>query len=1179
MEAKRFIGKYAIVERIGRGSMGTVFKAEDPKLQRRVAVRQLAIDPEDVTPEIRERFYAAARASAAVIHPNIVTTYNASEDEGRLYLVTEFLDGEDVRRIVARGERLPLPAAIRVMVQLCRGLHQAHQQSVIHANIRPGSIVILRTGQPKIMDFGISMLATAMMPGQSGAFLGDPRYWAPEQADPRQRRTDALSDQYSLASVFYELLVLRAPFDDADAIVLLDRIRQDTPPMLEELDHALPADLCDIIHRALSKAPEKRFPDLGQMAEALEGVLHRIESEESAADDDYGAHTRRVARAAADTEDAGHDEDDGPRTRRVTRGEPGGAAHAADGDDHDDDGARTQVSKPAPGARAAMDARDRMQRVRSVAGAFGSSRRAAGLWQQADAHAAEAESALEEGRYLDALVGFEAACEAYRIANEQARPGSSAEAEPVEVEPTTVSKRYFPDPKAGGRHEGDQASQPLQRDDARAGGEPRERDSPDIGRRDSRQGRIDEDRTRDSRGRGQDSRDAGGSAVSRDSGSDRSTSAESRDSRETGGRSGDSRDSAGGRRDSRRDRIDVPFTANDDDATRVMRPPRDDDDNRHLREAASELRDSTRNMREREARETGGHEARLQYDLERDSARDRRQRDSRRDGRPTRSRREEQPRGSRAPMVAALAVVLAVSIGLGYWVSLPSTTTPATPIDLGPLLARVASAKTRAKNAAADRYAAQTFAEAQKLESDAEGQSDMATAERGYVAAEQKYDQATREGTTAAQTRAAMDKARMEAAAAREQASAASVDATASYIAALAKEQEATRLEAASSFAAATNAYDEARLKYDLARTEKPSAAAVTSVPPAPAAAPLKPAPAAAPPKPAPAAAPPKPAPPPTLEPAPQQPPRGFDDLVRQARNARQNAAASAAAEHAPEVLAKANSVYAEAEKAGSKKDYKTASARYEEAVRHYEKASDQGDAETMARADTAQQRMLAVRTRADRGSPEFAAGQRAEDQASAAYDRGDYLEAATGFQSAEAAYARARSSDAPVQQPAVQQPPVQQPATAVQSAPAPATGPKSLGDARKRADERRRVAEQVGAPDHAPDAFQEGENKFAEAERLASGNDSRASVSYETAAAAFDKATRASMAETQAQADTALERMEAQRNQADPDSEAFAEAARQADRGRSLYRDEDYVQATKAFQGAEVKFREATRR
>jgi hypothetical protein len=270
------IGKYRILERVGRGGMGTVFKAHDPVLNRLVALKVISADVE-VTEELKARFYREARACAKLNHPNIIVVYDLGEDGQQLYIVMEFLEGEELKRIIAEARSVPLEDKLAWMTQICEGLHFAHQHGVVHRDVKPGNIFIQRNGQVKILDFGIARIAAAESGlTRTGLIMGTLRYMSPEQA---RGRVDHRSDMFSVASVFYELLAYRPAFDRENPVEILEQLRTEAPPPLGEVDPSLPRELASIIARAHRKDPAERFADLGQMRDELEAVRRRLGDE------------------------------------------------------------------------------------------------------------------------------------------------------------------------------------------------------------------------------------------------------------------------------------------------------------------------------------------------------------------------------------------------------------------------------------------------------------------------------------------------------------------------------------------------------------------------------------------------------------------------------------------------------------------------------------------------------------------------------------------------------------------------------------------------------------------------------------------------------------------------------------------------------------------------------------
>ncbi len=209
------IGKYQILERIGRGGMGTIFKAHDPILNRPVALKVISTDI-DVTDEVRARFFREAQACARLSHPNIVTVYDMGEDGGRLFIVMELLDGVELRRLIADRAPLALEEKLSIMSQVCDGLFYAHQRGIVHRDIKPGNIMRLRSGQVKILDFGIAQMESVQETlTRTGLIMGTLRYMAPEQI---RGRADHRTDIFAVGAVCYEFLSLRPPFSGNDAL-------------------------------------------------------------------------------------------------------------------------------------------------------------------------------------------------------------------------------------------------------------------------------------------------------------------------------------------------------------------------------------------------------------------------------------------------------------------------------------------------------------------------------------------------------------------------------------------------------------------------------------------------------------------------------------------------------------------------------------------------------------------------------------------------------------------------------------------------------------------------------------------------------------------------------------------------------------------------------------------------
>jgi len=265
----RTIGRYRILERIGAGGMGEVYKAEDTRLKRTVALKFLP--PEAVRDdEAKRRFFHEARAAAALDHPNICTVYEVDETpEGEVFLAMACYDGETLKDRIARGP-LPVGEAIHVALQVCDGLARAHQRGIIHRDIKPANLMRTTDGTMKILDFGLAKLAGQTALTRTGATLGTVTYMAPEQA--RGVAVDGRADVWALGSVLYEMVTGRPPFTGEYAQAVIYSILNEAPEQPSHLRPGLPAALETAIARALAKDPEQRFAGVAELAAALRAL-------------------------------------------------------------------------------------------------------------------------------------------------------------------------------------------------------------------------------------------------------------------------------------------------------------------------------------------------------------------------------------------------------------------------------------------------------------------------------------------------------------------------------------------------------------------------------------------------------------------------------------------------------------------------------------------------------------------------------------------------------------------------------------------------------------------------------------------------------------------------------------------------------------------------------------------
>ena len=263
------VGKYEILEKIGVGGFGTVFKGRDPYIKRTVAIKTCQSDED----ELRKRFFREAEFAGNLHHRNITTIYDFGlTDEGLPFIVQEFLTGEDLDRKVKRKDDLPLAWRVRVLIDICEGLHYAHVAGIVHRDVKPSNIRILEDGTVKIMDFGIakSMVSESTLT-QTGITLGTASYLAPEQI--RGEAVDARTDIFSLGVLAYELLTYARPFTGDHISTVLYKIMNESPPSPADVDPSLPPELVRVIQKSLEKDRSNRYATCAEMQADLKSVL------------------------------------------------------------------------------------------------------------------------------------------------------------------------------------------------------------------------------------------------------------------------------------------------------------------------------------------------------------------------------------------------------------------------------------------------------------------------------------------------------------------------------------------------------------------------------------------------------------------------------------------------------------------------------------------------------------------------------------------------------------------------------------------------------------------------------------------------------------------------------------------------------------------------------------------
>ena len=267
MDFPQKLGRYEIVREVGHGAMGVVYEAVDPNIGRKVALKTIRAGTLGTNAEeVAKRFKNEARAAGGLNHPNIVTIYDADEQNGILYLAMEFLQGATLDVLLHAQQTLMPDQAVDIVRQVCAGLEYAHSKGVVHRDIKPGNIMVSATGAVKITDFGIARTANVMT--MTGQVLGTPNYMSPEQVVGKT--VDGRSDLFSVGVMLYEMVTGERPFDGQSITTIMYKIVHVTPVAPNKLDQTIHPGLSRIIEKCLAKSPEKRYQGAAEVSAALQ---------------------------------------------------------------------------------------------------------------------------------------------------------------------------------------------------------------------------------------------------------------------------------------------------------------------------------------------------------------------------------------------------------------------------------------------------------------------------------------------------------------------------------------------------------------------------------------------------------------------------------------------------------------------------------------------------------------------------------------------------------------------------------------------------------------------------------------------------------------------------------------------------------------------------------------------
>ncbi|HKI10824.1 MAG TPA: serine/threonine-protein kinase [Candidatus Acidoferrum sp.] len=263
-------GRYEIIDELGRGAMGVVYRAMDPVIGRTVAVKTIRLSEEGTgltRPELLARFQTEARAAGLLTHPNIVVVYDAGEENGLYFITMELVEGKSLQALLDGGHAFPVPRVIRIMEQTCSALQFAHERNIVHRDVKPANLMLTADDTVKVTDFGTAKILQFGTVQQTAHVMGTPSYMSPEQV--KGRPVDGRSDIFSIGVMLYEMLTGEKPFPGQSITTVIYKIVNEEPIPPRQINPSIHPGLNDIVLRALAKEPENRYQSCRELLEDL----------------------------------------------------------------------------------------------------------------------------------------------------------------------------------------------------------------------------------------------------------------------------------------------------------------------------------------------------------------------------------------------------------------------------------------------------------------------------------------------------------------------------------------------------------------------------------------------------------------------------------------------------------------------------------------------------------------------------------------------------------------------------------------------------------------------------------------------------------------------------------------------------------------------------------------------